>query len=109
MHALHIVSYVFGGAMLMNTVPHLVSGAMGRKFPSPFAQPPGKGLSSALTNVLRSFGNLAIAYLLVCQVGRFGLQNTAQTAALALGALTMGAFHARCFGDLNGGAGPHVA
>ena len=43
---LHDVSYLFGGAFLANAVPHFVSGMMGRPFQSPFAKPPGKGLSS---------------------------------------------------------------
>ena len=109
MHPLHLVAYVFGGAFLMNAVPHLVSGAMGRKFPSPFAKPPGKGQSSALVNVLWGLGNLAIGYLLVCQVGSFDLRDVAQAAALALGMLPLGLMHALHFGSLNGGDGPNLA
>jgi hypothetical protein len=52
MNWLHDLSYFFGGAFLTNTVPHLVSGVMGRPFQSPFANPPGEGLSSSTINVL---------------------------------------------------------
>ncbi|HEY2480866.1 MAG TPA: hypothetical protein VGI30_01550 [Caulobacteraceae bacterium] len=109
MHPLHLLSYFVGGAFLMNAVPHVVSGAMGRKFPSPFAKPPGKGLSSALVNMLWGFGNLVIAYLLVCKIGRFDLGNAAQAASLALGMFLLGLVHALHFGNLNGGGGPDLA
>jgi len=59
------------GAVLTNAIPHLVSGVMGRPFQSPFAKPPGEGLSSSTVNVLWGFFNLAIGYLLVCRVGDF--------------------------------------
>ena len=109
MHPLHLLSYFFGGAFLMNTIPHLISGAMGRKFPSPFAKPPGKGQSSALVNMLWGLGNLVIAYLLLCQVGSFDLRDLAQAAALALGMLLLGLVHALHFGSLNEGRGPDLA
>jgi hypothetical protein len=40
------VSYFFGGAFLVNAIPHFVQGVPGRSFPTPFASPPGKGQSS---------------------------------------------------------------
>lgn len=95
--------------MLMNAVPHVVSGATGRKFPSPFAKPPGRGLSSALVNMLWGLGNLVIAYLLVCKVGRFEVGNVAQAASLALGVVLIGVVHAVHFGALNGGKGPDLS
>lgn len=109
MQPLHLLSYFFGGALLMNAVPHVISASMGRKFPSPFAKPPGRGLSSARVNVLWGFGNLVIAYLLVCKVGRFDLGDLAQVAALALGMFVLGLFHAVHFGGLNDGRGPDPA
>ena len=54
----------FAGAFLANAVPHFVHGISGDKFPSPFAKPPGIGLSSALTNVLWGLFNLIIGFLL---------------------------------------------
>jgi hypothetical protein len=34
------VAYFFGGAFLVNAVPHFTEGLCGRSFPSPFASPP---------------------------------------------------------------------
>lgn len=109
MDPLQLLSYFAGGAMLMNAVPHLVSGAMGRKFPSPFAKPPGKGQSSAVVNMLWGFANLVVAYFLVCRVGRFDLRDAGQVGALALGMLLLGLMLARHFGGQNGGRGPDLA
>ena len=103
---LHLVSYLFGGAFLANALPHLVSGSMGRPFQSPFARPPGQGLSSSTVNVLWGFANLVVAYLLVCRVGEFDLRNTLDAAALGLGLLLMSVASARLFGRFNGGNAP---
>ena len=54
----------FAGAFLANTVPHFVKGVCGDPFPTPFAKPPGKGLSSPPVNVAWALFNLAIGYLL---------------------------------------------
>jgi hypothetical protein len=48
------------GLFLANAVPHFVYGACGNRFPTPFAKPPGKGLSSPLVNVLWGILNLII-------------------------------------------------
>jgi len=103
---LHFVSYLFGGFFLCNTIPHFVSGVMGRPFQSPFATPPGQGLSSSIVNVLWGFFNLAIAYLLLCRVGDFSLRSTAHAIALGAGFLVMGLFGARHFGRFHGGNSP---
>jgi hypothetical protein len=47
-----------------NFVPHFVHGISGDRFPSPFAQPPGKGLSSPTVNVVWALFNLVIGYIL---------------------------------------------
>ncbi len=65
MHWIDDLSYLFGGAFLSNAIPHYVSGVVGRPFQSPFAKPPGEGLSSSTVNVLWGFANLVIAYLLI--------------------------------------------
>jgi hypothetical protein len=99
-------AYFFGGAFLANAVPHYVSGVMGRPFQSPFAKPPGKGLSSAPVNVLWGFFNFAIGYLLVGRVGNFDLHATDQVAAASLGALLMSLMVARHFSQFHGGNSP---
>jgi hypothetical protein len=103
---LHLVAYFFGGAFLANAVPHLVSGMMGRPFQSPFAKPPGQGLSSSTVNVLWGFFNLVAGYLLVCRVGDFELRDVLDVAALGLGLLLLAVFSARHFGRFHGGNAP---
>ena len=60
----HYTSAFFAGAFMTNAIPHLVNGISGNAFPSPFADPPGKGLSSPLINVLWALFNLLEGYLL---------------------------------------------
>ena len=103
---LHLVSYFFGGAFLSNAVPHFVSGVMGRPFRSPFAKPPGEGLSSSTVNVLWGFFNLAVAYVLICRVGDFELRATTDVAVLGAGFLLMGLMAARHFGRFHGDRTP---
>ena len=56
----HALASFFAGLLLANAVPHFVHGVSGDRFPTPFAHPPGKGLSSPTVNVLWSLLNLAI-------------------------------------------------
>lgn len=102
----HYFSYFFGGAFLTNAVPHFVSGLMGRPFQSPFAKPPGEGLSSSTVNVLWGFFNLAVGYVLVCRVGNFDLRSMDHIVALGLGVLVIGLISARAFGRFHGGNSP---
>jgi hypothetical protein len=106
MNGLHDVSYFFGGAFLINAVPHLVSGVMGRPFQSPFAKPPGEGLSSSTINVLWGFFNLVIGYVLIGRIGEFDARSIEHVAASGLGALLMGLLMARMFGRFHGGNSP---
>jgi len=102
----HYVSYFFGGALLANAIPHFVSGMMGRAFQSPFAKPPGEGLSSSTVNVLWGAFNLAVAYVLICQVGDFNLRNPVQVLSAGLGVLVLALVSARGFGRFHGGNNP---
>lgn len=102
----HDLAYLFAGAFLANAVPHYVSGVMGRSFQSPFAKPPGKGLSSATVNVLWGFANLVLAYGLLWRVGSFDLHAVDHAASLGLGFLLMGLVAARSFGRFHGGHAP---
>jgi hypothetical protein len=103
---LHLVSYFFGGAFLANAIPHSVSGMMGQPFQSPFAKPPGEGLSSSTVNVLWGFFNAVVGYLLVIHVGNFDLRSTSSVLALAAGAFLISLFSARHFGQFHGGNSP---
>jgi hypothetical protein len=100
------IAYFFGAAFLTNGIPHFVSGTMGRAFQSPFAKPPGRGLSSSTINVMWGFLNFAIAYVLICRVGSFDVRSWGCAVAAALGTLAMGVMLARTFGDVNGGSKP---
>ena len=89
----HYVSYFFGALFLSNAVPHLVSGVMGRPFQSPFAKPPGEGLSSSRVNVLWGSLNAVFGYLLIGQVGTFDLRNVVHVAMSLFAASHFGRFH----------------
>ena len=106
MEWLHYLAYFFGGAFLANAVPHWVSGVMGRAFQSPFAKPPGEGLSSSRVNVLWGFFNLSVGYALICRVGSFDPRSTAQVAVAGAGVLVMSLFMAHHFGQFHGGNPP---
>jgi hypothetical protein len=103
---MHYLSYFFGGLFLTNAIPHFVSGLMGRPFQSPFAKPPGQGLSSSQVNVLWGFFNLVVAYLLLCRVGNFDPRSNADVAVAGLGGLLIAMMLARHFGRFHGGNSP---
>ncbi|HUB60073.1 MAG TPA: hypothetical protein VL978_05200 [Puia sp.] len=54
----------FAGVFLANAIPHFIQGVCGNKFPTPFAKPPGKGLSSAPVNVIWGLFNAIIGTIL---------------------------------------------
>ena len=103
---LHLLAHFLGGAFLANAVPHAVSGMMGRPFQSPFARPPGQGLSSSTVNVLWGFFNIVAGYLLVGRVGDFDPKDTGHVIALGAGAFLMALVSARLFGRFQGGHKP---
>jgi hypothetical protein len=106
MNWLWLVSYLFGGAFSANAIPHLVSGVTGRSFQSPFAKPPGKGLSSSTVNVVWGFFNAVAGYLLVEHVGAFDPRAITHILAFGVGALLISIFSARHFGQFHGGNTP---
>jgi len=97
------LAYFFGGAFLSNAIPHFVSGATGHPFQSPFAHPPGEGLSSAWVNVLWGSLNLVFAYLLLARVGTFEFRRTRHVLVAGAGWLAMGLMLSRHFGRFYGG------
>ena len=70
----------FAGMFLANVVPHFVHGISGDPFPTPFAHPPGKGLTSPTTNVVWALANLIVGYVLF----RVGKVSTGGNLALAV-------------------------
>ena len=94
------IAYFFAGAFLANSIPHFVNGISGQKFPTPFAHPPGKGLSSSTVNVLWGFANFVVGSLLLIAVGSFSLGLTFESLAAILGALAISLFSSHVFGKL---------
>lgn len=100
---LYLLAYFFGGFFAANGLPHFVNGMSGRGFPTPFADPPGQGESSACTNVLWGACNFVFAYLLIFQVGAFDFHNPLHAGVFGLGALILAIGLACRFGGLYGG------
>jgi hypothetical protein len=74
----HYIACLFAGMFLANVVPHFVHGVSGDRFPTPFAHPPGKGLSSPVVNTVWALFNLVVGYILfrsghVASGGNFAL------------------------------------
>ncbi|GAB4044895.1 hypothetical protein [Spirosoma litoris] len=82
------VAAFFAGAFLANVVPHYINGVSGDPFPSPFANPPGKGLSSPMINVLWAGFNLLIGYVLL-RVSKASPQNKVLMFLLFLGFMSL--------------------
>jgi hypothetical protein len=106
MQPLHYLAWLFGGLFLTNAVPHTVAALMGRSFQSPFAKPPGVGLSSSTVNMLWGAANLALAWLMLARVGAFDIRRLDCALSLFLPMLLGGLFLSRRFGRINGGNDP---
>ncbi len=99
----HYVAYFFGGAFLVNALPHFVSGITGQPFQSPFASPPGEGLSQAWVNVSWGAANFVFAYLLLARVGTFDARRSLHAAIAGTGGLAMAVMLSLIFGRFHGG------
>jgi hypothetical protein len=99
----HFSAYFFGGAFLANAIPHFVNGVSGHPFQSPFATPPGEGLSPAWVNVLWGAANFVFTYLLLARVGKFEFRNWRHVLIAAAGGLVMALMLSFAFGRLYGG------
>jgi hypothetical protein len=82
------VACFFAGAFLANFAPHFVHGISGDRFPTPFAHPPGKGLSPPTVNVAWAFLNLLVGGVLF-RVGRVSNDNYLTLALLLAGAIAI--------------------
>jgi hypothetical protein len=70
----HYLACFFAGIFLANAVPHFVHGISGDSFPSPFANPPGKGLSSPIVNVAWALANMLVGCILL-KAGKVSQEN----------------------------------
>ncbi len=84
----HYLAAFFAGMFLANAIPHLVNGISGDPFPTPFADPPGKGLSAPWVNVLWAFINILIGYFLF-RHGKISGNNKISLLIFFLGALVI--------------------
>jgi hypothetical protein len=82
------LAHFLGGALLANSLPHLIAGIAGQPLQSPFASPPFKGLSSPSVNVAWAMINLAVAYVLL-RVGSLDLRNWFDAGACFVGFAAM--------------------
>ncbi len=100
---MEIVGFIvlfFGGAFAVNGIPHFVSGLMGRPFPTPFANPPGKGLSSPELNVLWGFANFVVAWFLLVRIALLDLHYGLPTAIAGAGSLIMALILSKLFASV---------
>ena len=100
----HALAYFFGGAFLTNAIPHAVAGMTGHPFPSPFATPPGEGMSPPWVNVAWGAANLVVAYLLLVRVGRFDARRWFHIVPAFVGGVLMAIQLAVHFGRVYGAA-----
>lgn len=76
----NLIACFFAGMFFANVVPHFVYGICGNRFPTPFAKPPGKGLSSPTVNVVWALFNMVAGYFLF----RAGKVSSGEPLALVL-------------------------
>ncbi|MDE0546118.1 hypothetical protein [Microbacterium sp. C7(2022)] len=94
-----ILRAALGGALVINAVPHGVSGVQGKPFPTPFSDPPGVADSPPLVNVGWSAANAIAGAVLLPKRDR----STAELIAVFVGAITAAAVVSYHFGEVRQG------
>lgn len=97
----HYLAAAGAGFFLGNAVPHFVAGVTGQAFPSPFANPPGAGLSSPLVNALWGLLNILLGYVLL-RVGKVQFSRTGSMIATFLGLAFVAVLTSILFGNALG-------
>jgi uncharacterized membrane protein len=92
----HYIACFFAGMFLANVVPHFVQGVSGERFPTPFAHPPGKGLSSPTVNVLWALLNLLVGYVLF-RIGKISSGDDLGLCIFFAGIVVMSIVHSTQF------------
>jgi hypothetical protein len=95
----HYVACFFAGMFLANFVPHFINGVSGLPFPTPFANPPGRGLSSPTVNVLWGLLNLVIGYILF-RAGKIATAKIANLVVFFAGILLMSVMLSHAFANI---------
>jgi uncharacterized membrane protein len=96
----HYIACFFAGMFIANIVPHFIHGISGEAFPTPFANPPGKGLSSPTVNVLWGLFNLIVGYLLF-RAGKISNSNKWTVLLFFAGILVMSVMLSYGFADIH--------
>jgi hypothetical protein len=94
----HYFSGFWAGMFLANFVPHFVSGISGNGFPTPFAKPPGKGLSSPTLNVIWALLNLLLGFLFY-RLGKVSIGNNLSMIVFFAGIATLSIPMSKKFAD----------
>ena len=84
----HYIFLFLGGAFIANFFPHFVEGITGHMFPTPFANPPGRGLSPSTVNVLWALLNLVVGFFLLSGA-KFSTTNRTKLIVAFLGFAAM--------------------
>jgi len=84
----HYIFLFLGGAFIANFFPHFVHGISGEMFPTPFANPPGRGMSTSTVNVLWAMFNLVVGILLL-QGAKFSWANRSMLIVALIGFAAM--------------------
>src|ERR1700753_4077902 len=92
------VSAFWSGMFIANFVPHFVCGICGNSFPTPFANPPGKGLSSPTINVAWALFNLFIGFILF-KAAHISMDNNLSLIIFFTGIALMSLFASKTFAD----------
>ena len=92
----HYLSGFWAGVFIGNFVPHFVKGICGDAFPTPFANPPGKGLSSPIVNVWWALLNGVVGYLFF-RVGKVSPDDVLSLIVFLVGFAALSLFGAKNF------------
>ncbi|MFT3946543.1 MAG: hypothetical protein QM763_06170 [Agriterribacter sp.] len=93
----HYLTAFFAGIFFINMLPHYINGITGKAFPTPFADPPGVGLSAPVINVVWAVINFFIAISLL-YFGKLGHRKKNIWIAAIAGAILMSFYVANYFG-----------
>ncbi len=97
MFVVHAIGWFVSGVLLVNVLPHLIRGISGDKFPSPFARPHGKKLSSPTSNVIWAFMNLAL-FLAIFYFNQFSF-TAIYGVIMLMGGFAMAIYLSKYFAD----------
>jgi hypothetical protein len=96
----HYVLAFFAGVFAVNILPHYIHGIIGQPFPTPFATPPGEGLSSPVVNVLWALINFLISFS-IFYFAKIGQRKKWIWVAVFIGGMLMSFNLANYFGALH--------